>query len=791
MTGDTFFSIEEPPDYLTTMPEEVLERVFLFIDDKYAHRDILSLERTCRAFRTLLQNDNIWGLFRDKWQDLDYAYGAFGDAWLEMEEKFPPTKREKSFFVLCRKNILRHGRDLGIDFENNDENYLLKYLGGIDGVRRVTSKLADAMKPPSQHAADHPTMPRLQDDAILYLVKVIQNSVILRLRRALDLVVRSLRRGDGYPIVTADDLKRLDNIFLSQRQIFDDCSIPLGSHCCTRCFCNSDTQFWTWPEHNCCDDEFLGELDRCKLVRALAFTAEIVKFSGDVISTISAEILHDMAELVTIAIDECLTNEIAGADHNNDTTMDNDNCRLGERNNNRVITRLHIYRAAYSVGRRNEWGLKYITNMRGTEDEDDNDDLWGPNDDDLDLEVDASHPAAEVCVPGTVSIGPPTSSVALFGNTYSIVDPTNYLITMPEEVLVRILLFIDDKYAHRDILSIERTCLAFRNLLRNDNIWALFQDDDWCIFDDDFAEMVYYFPPTTREMAFFPWCWDNIHDDGYFYDYENLVLKYLGGIDGVRRVTSKLVDAMMHPPQHTADNQLNILPLLQDDAILYLVKIIQSNVILRLTRARDLVYGSLRMGDGFPIVTADDLKRLDCIFLTSYQEGFQSCSIPNGKHKCTRCFCYSETQFWTWPEHNCCDDEFLGVHDRCKLVRALAFTAGILKLSGDVFSTVSTEILHDMAELVTIAFDVVYGAVDDRMMFGLTDDGTNINSDNNEMIMDDDTNKHVITRRHIKRAAEIVGLKNLRSVKYMSDVVFGPDLEPDELIPESDVGSEP
>ena len=788
MTGDTSQSFEPPDDYLTTMPAEVLVRILIFIDDGYAHRDILSLERTCRAFWSLLQNDNIWGLFRG---DPPYCKSNANE-----EETHPPTNREGSFFKWCWGNIY----SLGVDFDCG-ENLVLKYLGGIDGVRCVTSKLVDAMRPPPQHdAVDNPTiLPLLQDDAILYLVEVIKNSVVLRLRKAYDLVVGSQRLGDGYPIVTANDLKRLDNIFLPWQEAIKGCSIPLGSHYCKRCFCNSDTQFWTWPEHNCCDDEFLGELDRCKLVRALAFTAEIVKFSGDVISTISAEILHDMAELVSIAIDEFLTNEVAVADagtvinsDNNDVTMGATRFRLVQ--HNCVITRLQIKRAAESVGMRNIMGLRYLS------------DVWSPYDDSFYNELDDSHPESDDHVSGTAStqllpndsiIGTTTSSSALIGdNAYSFEEPC-YLTIMPEEALKRILLFIDDKDAHRDVLSLERTCWAFRNLLQNDNVWVLCIDDRWRkeYLTDNVEDTN---PPKNREMAFFKWCWSHINDETI--TDENLVLKYLGGLNGVRRVTSKVIDAMMLT-QHTADHPT--MPRLRNDAILYLVKVIENSLLLRLTRTKNLVVGSLRTGDDYPTVTADDMKRLDSIFLMNQGYVFDDCSIPHGSHYCTRCFCDSDTQFWTWPKHNCQGDEFLGELDRCKLVRALAFKAGIVKFSGDVISTISAEILHDMAVLVSVAVDIIFfnGPVDGcRMTYEVTDDSTDINSNNNEMrTMNDDNcrlgeNEHLITRRHIKKAAEIVGLTNEKSVKYISDVWGSDDgelnLEPDESIPESDGGSE-
>ena len=61
------------------MPEEVLLRVLLYVD----HRNILALERTCRAFFILLQDDKVWSLI------------VSHDGSEEDEYQYPPTMRER------------------------------------------------------------------------------------------------------------------------------------------------------------------------------------------------------------------------------------------------------------------------------------------------------------------------------------------------------------------------------------------------------------------------------------------------------------------------------------------------------------------------------------------------------------------------------------------------------------------------------------------------------------------------------------------------------------------------
>jgi hypothetical protein len=161
---------------------------------------------------------------------------------------------------------------------------------------------------------------------------------------------------------------------------------------------------------------------------------------------------------------------------------------------------------------------------------------------------------------------------------------------------------------------------------------------------------------------------------------------------------------------------------LRGDAIMYLVEVIQGYMIDRLRKVMLLVIGNLKPGDGYPEVRDKDLCLLD--ELTFYSGSFRHhsslgviecnflehcrCSIAKNKHSCKRVCRPSiagEYADWTWPDHNCASEEILGAEERRKMVRALAYMAGIVKMSGSAFSIVATEILHHMAVIVSYAYD--------------------------------------------------------------------------------------
>ncbi len=185
------------------------------------------------------------------------------------------------------------------------------------------------------------------------------------------------------------------------------------------------------------------------------------------------------------------------------------------------------------------------------------------------------------------------------------------------------------------------------------------------------------------------------------------MLEYLGEADGIRRLMGLLLDAMKPPG---ADR---LVPIIRGDAIVYFTEVIQCNAIFRMHKALTLVVGTLRPGDGYPTVMAKSLRLLDALFhAPGNGNGYLQCSVIDKLHVCGQLFLTSGgddpyvPHRWTWPEHDCQENNFLGQEERCKLVRALAYPAGVVKMSGEAFSILSTEILHDMAVLLSSAFDL-------------------------------------------------------------------------------------
>jgi hypothetical protein len=280
------------------------------------------------------------------------------------------------------------------------------------------------------------------------------------------------------------------------------------------------------------------------------------------------------------------------------------------------------------------------------------------------------------------------------GSSRSFVVPN--LDTMPGEVSLRIIQYVDDEN-HRDILALERTCRAFWILLKDDKHWD-------AIASTRSGEFQY--PPTSRERAFL---WMSLRNIRKFQKGgDNLVLEYLGEADGIRRLMGLLLDAMKPPGID------RLIPIIRGDAIEYLTEVIQCNAIYRMQKALTLVVGTLRPGDGYPTITAKDLRLLDGLFHATPDggNGYLHCSVVDKVHVCDRVFSANGGddpnihQRWKWPEHDCQDNNFLGQEERRKLVRALAYRAGITKMSGEAFSILSTEILHDMAVLLYSAFDL-------------------------------------------------------------------------------------
>jgi hypothetical protein len=203
---------------------------------------------------------------------------------------------------------------------------------------------------------------------------------------------------------------------------------------------------------------------------------------------------------------------------------------------------------------------------------------------------------------------------------------------------------------------------------------------------------------------------------------DNILLEYLGGADGFRQIVGLLLDEM---------NPLGDRPplFLRGDAIEYLAEVIQGHMIGRLRKVNLFVVGNLRPGDGYPEVRDKDLRQLDVLTLLDDDTWFERCSISHNRHVCRKMAALHGEVWWTWPDHNCDSEEILGAEERRKMVRALAYRAGIVKMSGPAFSIIATEVLHHMAVIVSYACDSFEPADNDLPADTVADEDADSNDD--------------------------------------------------------------
>ena len=261
-------------------------------------------------------------------------------------------------------------------------------------------------------------------------------------------------------------------------------------------------------------------------------------------------------------------------------------------------------------------------------------------------------------------------------STSEVLQPT--LVRMPEGILINILQYAQESYDmyRKDLLAVERTCKVFRDLLAKDETWGQLSNRQYGMFSE------YEYAPTLRERAFITMSLRGIRK--YQKQDKNILLEYLGGADGVRRAVALLLKKM-DPGGITCDPEGNCIDRgqykisLRGDTIGYLTEIIQSHIITRLEKAHRIAIDKLRPGDGYPQITAKDLRLLDVL-----DHELTLCSIARGYHACRTIKC-AHTD-WMWPLDNCrSDEEILSSKERGKLVRALAYRAGVVKMSGEAF----------------------------------------------------------------------------------------------------------
>lgn len=290
-----------------------------------------------------------------------------------------------------------------------------------------------------------------------------------------------------------------------------------------------------------------------------------------------------------------------------------------------------------------------------------------------------------------------------------VATPPPSLSTMPSDTM---LVNIFEYIAHNDnlptFLALDRTCQSLHNLLGGTS-----SDDTWGKLFPTALSMTCSNKTSVRDRVFIEVALEEIRKEQK--STENIILEYLGGADGVRRIVGDLIrkGQSIHEKAHFE-------PMLRGDSIYYLVEVIQAHIISQLQKANNILLhksytiGSewIRIGGScvnnittlagysgeevqdfpYPVLSINDLLMVDVLsddvscFGMGNRSSIASISIRR--------------------EALIDDEQILGSEVKRRMVRALAYRAGIVMLSGNAFSLIANTVLWYLDKLTAKAFVV-------------------------------------------------------------------------------------
>ena len=148
-------------------------------------------------------------------------------------------------------------------------------------------------------------------------------------------------------------------------------------------------------------------------------------------------------------------------------------------------------------------------------------------------------------------------------------------------------------------------------------------------------------------------------------------------------------------------------PRLRGDTVGYLAELVQHYAADRLEKAHFFAWRSDRT-----MVTKDDIMVLDDIRGASlFASADRRCSVGKKCHNTVSsisCSCFISSSHgtqWCWPEDDCLTEEIMPAEIRRKIVRRLAYRAGIIQLTSDAFDLIAAEMFHLLGVLLVDAFE--------------------------------------------------------------------------------------
>jgi histone H3/H4 len=287
--------------------------------------------------------------------------------------------------------------------------------------------------------------------------------------------------------------------------------------------------------------------------------------------------------------------------------------------------------------------------------------------------------------------------------TANVVEPCHpSLPCMPDIVLEHILHFATNK-AH-DVCVYERVCKRIRQITLRDEFWnRRFERGSTIGFFESMVRDV----ESSREKKLLNLGVRNIRS--YQKSDENQILCVLDSADTLpetfRTVVASVVARMIHIGH-------GICFRLRGDTVGYLAEILQEYMCRRL---QDAVLFAIH--DGRTEVQSIDMRRLTgrCILqgpcLTHLgQQVHPPCNVNMKEHgkieSVLDCSCSLSSisgTIWRWPDDDCHD--VLPAEAGRRIIRRIAYCAGVNKMSSDAFVAAEAEFLHTMGILVVDALE--------------------------------------------------------------------------------------
>ena len=282
---------------------------------------------------------------------------------------------------------------------------------------------------------------------------------------------------------------------------------------------------------------------------------------------------------------------------------------------------------------------------------------------------------------------------------------------LPETVLQQIFLYtFNPQTKPYEALPLERVCKAMHWALRPEGkFWDLLAPRSV----ESLGQVAYGGKIVCNMRERYMWTVGFRHIRKYQKSCDNVILSVLeefeggNGADNFRNVAANVLAKMM-----TRGSLMTAVgtPRLRGDTVGYLAELLQARAIERLEAAK-LVAIHARPTD--VVVTRDDLLMLDkagAPSVSTRRTRTLSCNVGLKQHhsapnSCS-CLCTSFTGIqWRWPEDDCLIDEVLPAEARRRIVRRLAYRAGIVKLTSEVFDLVAAEMFHSLGVLLVDAFE--------------------------------------------------------------------------------------